>query len=443
MITGKASEIVRFLSTEIHGIDAEFHGVSIDSRTVNSSNIFFAIKGKKYDGHNFINDAVNNGASVVIAEKYIETDAQVCFIIVKDTLSALADLAKYYRSQSNHIHTIAITGTNGKTSVTKLTAEILSKTKSIGTTIQNFNNEIGLPLSILNAPSHADVNVYELGASKKNDIKYLMDICNPNMTTLLNISPAHIESFGSFSVLKKTKEEIFEGKNIRTVILNIDDDNYDEWARINKEKKVITVSISNEADYFILSESGKYISIKTPLGTIKLNKTSIHCLLRINIIFSIALSMESGAKIETITDSIENFPGVEGRFYRFKSRFGYDVIDDSYNANPKSMISAIDNVLNYKKNVIFVMGDMGELGEKSRSHHISVIQHAKDRGIRHLFYMGIFKDEAKGIFSENCYTYDDMDNLIRELINIARKEYVILIKASRFMNFDTIAKALR
>ncbi len=444
MIKAKSSDIAKILSAKLYNGDSKFEGISIDSRTISTNNLFIAIPGKNHDGHDYIDKAIQKGASVIICQRPIEITSTIPYIIVKNTLKALNSIAVYYRQEFINTHTIAITGTNGKTSVTKLTSEILSKSVTVASTIGNYNNEIGLPLSILNSPMSSKVNVFELGASNKNDIHHLTNICSPNMTALLNISPAHIDSFGSFKVLKETKEEIFKHPNISQVVLNLDDCNYEDWRKMNHDKKITTVSLYNDsANYHISSETDKQLFISTPKGDCCIDKTLTRNLLLINIIFSIALSVESGAEIDSIPNVIENFSGVEGRFYKFRSKYGYDVFDDSYNANPESMKLAINKISTYEKDKIFVMGDMGELGIESRDHHLSIMEHAKQMDIKYLFYMGDYKEEARTIFGDNCYTYNEMDELIGNLINIANENSLVLVKASRFMKFDIIVNSLR
>ncbi len=173
-------------------------------------------------------------------------------IICDDTIDALGVIACNLKKTMGQPFTIGVTGTNGKTSVTKLTAEILKQSFNVSTTIGNFNNDIGLPLSIFKAfNNETDKCVYELGASKKNDISQLVNICEPDMTTLLNVSEAHMQSFGNMENLISTKEEIFSHPRTNQVILNKDDLYYSKWARLNNDKKITTISAKENADYMI------------------------------------------------------------------------------------------------------------------------------------------------------------------------------------------------
>ena len=210
----KLSKIASFLNDTVIGNDTRVNNIVIDSRQVESGDLFVAIPGKNFDGHSFIPESIKRGASAILCNSSFNTEnITIPYIKYQDTLEALGQIALAYKRSLGSPFTIGITGTNGKTTVTKLTAEILKQSFNVSTTIGNYNNDIGLPLSILKNLSSDiyDMCVYELGASKKNDISRLTNICEPNLTTLLNVSEAHMESFGDFDSLIKTK-----GRNIYT-----------------------------------------------------------------------------------------------------------------------------------------------------------------------------------------------------------------------------------
>jgi len=442
----KLSELASYLSTNLIGNNLYINKLVTDSRKINKGNLFIAISGKKYNGHDFIIDAIQKGAVAVICEEPEKLSNQnIPYIVVKDSVKSLGIIASQYKTKLGDPYTIGITGTNGKTTVTKLTHSILSKSFKISTTIGNFNNEIGLPLSILDADHTNKIEkcVYELGASKLNDIKYLTDICRPNLTTLLNVSEAHLETFGNMDNLIKTKEEIFSHQNTNHVILNIDDKYFDKWKEINKSRKITTISVSKNADYFLKSSDINHYLISTPKGEIKLDKSKTKSILIINILFSIALSIEAGSDIKNVKKGIEDYSGIEGRFYSFISSKKSKVFDDSYNANPESVKSALYQLSLAKNTRIFIMGDMGELGSESHKHHLNIFKLAKELNIEYLFYMGNFAKEAESIFGQYCYTFTDIMELIKEINKISNEETTILIKASRYMNFDIIAKELK
>ena len=440
------SEIASYLSVKFYGKDAHINKIVTDSRKIKKGNLFIAIPGDKFDGHHFIENAIEKGAVAVICEDPDQLlNLTVPYIIVNDSIKSLGVIALNYKSKIGDPFTIGITGTNGKTTVTKLTHSILSRSYKVSTTIGNFNNEIGLPLSILDSDDAQNIQkcVYELGASRINDIKYLSNICKPDMTTLLNVSEAHLETFGDMNNLVKTKEEIFSNPNTKHVILNLDDKYFARWKEINSERTITTISVKNKADYFIKSSTINDYIISTPKGEIKLDKKKTKSILIINILFSIALSVEAGSNIADVIKGIEEFSGIEGRFYSFISSNKSQVIDDSYNANPESMKSAIHQLSLAENTRIFVMGDMGELANRSREHHLNMFKLAKQKNIEYLFYMGAYKEEAQSIFGQNCYTFSNIMELATEINKKSNENTTILIKASRYMNFDIIAKELK
>ena len=441
----KLSKIAKLLSLDLQGPDTSIHNLTIDSRDVKNGDFFVAIEGKKCDGHDYIQESINSGALAILCnDRFDVSKISVPYIVCQDTLKSLGELAAGYRKIIGSPFTIGITGTNGKTTVTQLTTEILKQCFSVSTTLGNYNNDIGLPLSILKSPEQNYQRcVYELGASKKNDISYLVDICEPNMTALLNVSEAHMESFGSFETLMSTKEEIFSHSKTDQVVLNKDDKHFVRWKKMNMSKKITTISKISNADYYFEKIDDEFFYISTPKGKFELSRKNSSKVLAINLLFSVALAMEAGAGIQSVKDGIKNYSGVQGRFYSYVSSNKSLVIDDSYNANPESMKSSLNQLKNFTKNKIFIMGDMGELGERSLEHHLSIFRLAKDVDVKYLLYMGKYKNEAKSIFGDGCRTFDDIMMLTDYARSVSDESTVVLIKASRFMNFDIIAKGLK
>ncbi len=439
----KVSDVAKYLSSSFEGTDGIINKIVIDSRSVKKGDLFLAIPGIKNDGHEFIKDAIDNGAACIVCENPHDlVSSSTPTIIVNNSIQALGNIAKEYKINIGQPYTIGITGTNGKTTVTKLCTAILSSSFRTSSTIGNYNNEIGLPLSILNASQETEKCIYEHGARKKNDINYLTKISQPDLTALLNVSEAHMESFKSMKNLILTKEEIFSHPRTKHIILNIDDANYSRWQRLNDGKKITTLSLIGNADYIMKTCRSGYC-VSTAQGEFIIDKDSTKNILPINILFSVAITMESGSTIDNIINGLKSFSGIEGRFYTFYSKNKSMIIDDSYNANPESMKSALRQLASYSKNRIFVMGDMGELGTDSQKHHQSIFEFSKQLGIEYLFYMGEYRKDAKLIFGDNCYTSDNMNEIVKKIKKTSGVNSTILIKASRFMNFDYIAKELK
>ena len=439
----RVSDVANYLSSSFEGMDQAISKIVIDSRNVKQGDLFLAIPGVNNDGHEFIKDAIDNGAACIVCEKPHDfVSSSIPTIIVKNSIQALGNIAKEHKMNIGQPYTIGITGTNGKTTVTKLCTAILSSSFRTSSTIGNYNNEIGLPLSILNASEETEKCIYEHGARKQNDINYLTKISQPDLTALLNVSEAHMESFKSMNNLILTKEEIFSHPRTKHIILNIDDTNYLRWQKLNERKKITTLSLIGNADYVMKSNEEGY-SVSTEQGEFIINNDNTKNILPINILFSIAITMESGSSIDDVINGLKSFSGIEGRFYTFYAKDKSMIIDDSYNANPESMKSALRQLASYSKNRIFVMGDMGELGINSQKHHQSIFKFSKQLGIEYLFYMGEYRRDAELIFGDNCYTSDNMDEIVKKLKKTSGVDSTILIKASRFMNFDYIVRELK
>ena len=434
------SKLKKLLDAELINSDSQFDGISIDSRTIESGNLFIAIKGYNFDGHNYINNAISKGASAIISERKIDNIPQ---LVVKNTMIALGKIAKQHINQLNPL-SIAVTGTNGKTSVTKLIHSILNENKNALTNYGNFNNHIGVPLSIFKLNTNHKYCVLEMGASVKDDIKYLCEIVNPKIVTLLNVSAAHIESFGSFENILLTKEEILIDQGFsKTVILNKDDKNFLRWKKIVNNHNLVTISIKNNADYSIKSIIGNELNIKLPNNQLlQLLLKDNHIKFIENILIAVACSHQAGASIQNIVDGYTNYKGIKGRFYLYDGIKNSIIIDDSYNANPSSMKRSLDSLSSMAGNHWFVMGDMGELGSESEKFHQDVVKYAKQLRIEKLFYIGQFEKIVKETFGNNVHCFDDKHSLVEFIRTKLHKDVNILVKASRFMKFEDIVMQL-
>jgi UDP-N-acetylmuramoyl-tripeptide--D-alanyl-D-alanine ligase len=436
------SELENILKSEainVHDL-APINGVSIDSRTISKNELFIAIKGDNHDGNIFINDAIKNGASLVISEDVLE---DFPCIAVNDTTHALASIANFYVNKIHPI-VIGITGTNGKTSVTNMTSMILQTYKKTLSTYKNYNNQIGLPLSILKARKNDEVFVLEMGASKVGDIKELVQIAKPTIVALLNVSPAHMDSFKSIENIIKTKEEILSYQGYpKTVILNLDDDNFSRWSLKANKNRIITISINKSADYYISTLKNNTICVKTPYSDIidlHVNDVEPHTLN--NILFSIALAYEAGARSSNVIKGLCNYNDVDGRFSIKKGHYGSRVIDSSYNANPHSFIASINSLVRLDHEPWLIMGEMGELGENSELYHRQVARYAHDMGVKKLFVISKHASEILDEFGQNSYKFDSIEALIIFIKPQLNHNVNILVKASRFMKFEIIVNAL-
>lgn len=415
---------------------------SKDSRQINDGDVYIAIRGENFDGNDFYLDAIKSGAKICILSKTVESIKDVTIIKVKDTLIALQQIASYKRNQYN-IPVIAITGSVGKTSTKDLVASVVSKGYNTLKTQGNYNNDIGLPLTVLSLKNE-NAMVVEMGMNHIGELSILTQIAKPTIAVITNIGTAHIGNLGSRQNILKAKLEILEGLQGNTVIVNNDNDLLHDWTVKNKDKyNIITYGIQNESTYVAKdiklyeNKSEFYLDnhkVTVPVG-------GEHFVL--NALCGIAVGRELNIPIDKIILGISDLELSKKRMEVSKTENGAIVINDTYNANYDSMKAAI----NYLKGIegrrkIAVLGDMLELGEFSKELHEKVGVEV-DSSIDILITIG---EEAKNIAKESeakeILEFNSNIEAINRIKNIMNKNDAILLKASNGMRFYEIANAI-
>ena len=434
------SKIEKILNSTVSYSDVVFDGISTDSRTIVPNNLFIPLRGDKYDGHDYIDKAIEYGAAAIISEKVL---INIPHIKVNDTLNALNKISSYYLQDINPT-VISVTGTNGKTTVTDMTSRITSNYKKTLKTYKNFNNNIGLPLSILQAKKSDEIFVLEMGASKRGDIKELVEIARPHIVALLNVSEAHLETFESLENILLTKEEIFVNQGYKkTVVINKDDQYYDRWAGQNNTNNIKTISLTENADYMVIDISTNTMTVKTPYeNEFQFNITNNEPFHLMNLLFSSALACESGARSHHIIPAFKNYNNVEGRFKICNGFNNSSIIDSSYNANPASFRASIDSLISMGSNSWVIMGQMGELGADSEEHHVELAHYAAKKGVEKLFLLTEHNDAISQAFNSETYSFSNKSDLVRFIKPLLKNNTNVLIKASRYMKFETIVDEL-
>lgn len=414
-----------------------------DSREIKEGDVYIALKGEKFDGNDFCQDAIKNGAKICIVSKEIETKDNVTIIIVKDTLKAMQEIATYKRSLYN-IPTVAITGSVGKTSTKDLVASVLQQKYKTLKTKGNYNNEIGLPLTILSLKDE-EALVVEMGMNHFGELRKLTNIAKPTVAVITNIGTAHIGNLGSRENILKAKLEILEGLVEKTVVINNDDDLLHKWALENSDKyNIITYGIKNDSKYMAknikLYEDKSEFYFDGELVTVPVGGE--HFIL--NSLCSIAVGKIFDISTKKIILGIQKLELSKKRMEIDKSKIGAILINDTYNANYDSMKAAICYLKNIPdKRKIAVLGDMLELGEFSEKLHEKVGMEV-DSNIDVLIAVGkeakyiakTSKAKEKYIFDKNM----DATNKIKELMT---KDDAILFKASNGMHFNEIVNELK
>lgn len=449
------------LEEVIHCIDAnysedipniEITGVSTDTRSIQPGDCFIALVGPNFNGHAFVNEARQKGAVAVIVSE--QTNASIPELMVDDTTQALGKIGAYVKAKVAP-KTIGITGSSGKTTVKEMTTAILQECGSVLSTNGNFNNHIGVPLTLLRLEAHHEYAVIEMGANHMGEIGYTTSLVKPDVATIVNAAASHLEGFGSVFGVARAKGEIFKGlPKDGVALLNKDDQFYDFW----KGK------LDNEFDYSFSLESTQeegadyrasqvglafdgcaHFIMHTPIGEINIQLTQPGMHNVGNALLAAGLAINVGASLENVRDGLAKMTNVGGRLAVKQLSEQVRLIDDSYNANVASVNAAIDLLSAYQGLRVLVLGDMAELGDKSRIYHEQVGQYARDKGIEYLFTLGVLSQSASAVFDGQGQHFSDIDELLETLYNTVVNlddDITILVKGSRSAGMERVVKAM-
>lgn len=424
--------------------DSELSGVCIDSRQVQPGSLFVAIRGDRFDGHDFILQAEAQGAAAVVCQQAVP-GLVIPQLVVADTVQALAIMGRAYR-QTLSCAVIALTGSNGKTTVKEMIAAMLPKPAFA--TPGNLNNHIGAPLSVLSLlPSHRFA-VFELGASHLGEIAHTVAVVQPHVTLINNIAPAHIEGFGSIDGVAHAKGEIHQGLGADgTAVINDDDAYAHFWDPLLSRKKIIRFSASHAQDVsaraitFTTTGCAQFVLI-TPQGeaSVQLRVPGQHNLQ--NALAASACAHALGIALVDIVLGLHQFSGVSGRMTFLSGKKQACIIDDTYNANLSSALTALDVLAKHKGRRIFVFGDMGELGSFSKQHHEQVGIAALEQGIDRVMTCGTQSQATAVAFGVGARHYDSQEALLHDLIDQLDATTTVLVKGSRSSEMEKIVHRL-
>lgn len=441
--------------------DCTFSGVSIDSRSIARGDLFIAIVGVNHDGHHHAADAVALGKKGLIIDQAAKIDLPhdqwrekgLFCIAVKDTTRALGDMAAYNCKRAG-LPVVAITGSNGKTSTRRMTVAVMEQKFRVLSTRGNLNNEIGLPLTLLECGSDHTLAVLELGMNHFGEIRRLAEICRPDIGVITNIGPAHLEGLGSIEGVAKAKGELLEHiKPNGTVILNGDDPHLRRMAERCHHKTIFT-GFSEAAD--VGAESINY-SLHSTSFTLRLPHARIGVTLNVpgrfmvsNALAAAASGHLMGLSPEQISIGLAAFKAHKGRLDITVTDAGINLIDDTYNANPASMAAALELLSHIKgdQRAVFVCGDMFELGEEAEVLHQEVGTTAARSGVDRLYAAGRFAPNVaegalkEGLPAERIFT-GEKEDIITALTVQLRPDDWILVKGSRGMAMETISEAIK
>jgi UDP-N-acetylmuramoyl-tripeptide--D-alanyl-D-alanine ligase len=440
MITLRFNEIAAALGLPAADQNPAIESVVADSRKVDYGSLFAALPGSQVDGHEFARTAVELGAVALLVRK--PQDLPVPQLVVRDTLVALGQIAKMVRTRLHPV-VVGITGSNGKTTVKEMLASILRQQDEVLATQGNFNNELGVPLTLFRLRPEHRFAVLELGASKAGDIAYLSAIAQPDVGVVTNVGPAHLEGFGSEEGVAAAKGEIFASLPATGfAILNGDQPWCEMWRRMNSAGGVLLFGSGRAHDVrFEQLESGT--RMLTPAGgfDVRLTLPGTHNLM--NAAAATAAAFALDVPLEKIRLGLEAVEPVPGRLNLIRTDEGWTVIDDTYNANPASLYSALQVLAGMQGTPWLVLGDMKELGGDSRKLHAEVGDAAKALGVKRIFAIGEMAANTVDSFGQGARHYADHAELIAALQSELRPGINCLVKGSRSMGMESVVQAVR
>lgn len=429
-------------------IDSEIsiEGLSTDSRKVSAGDVFVALKGENFDGHQFLAKAQAQGATAAIVEER-QAAIEIPQLVVPDCYAALASIAQMFR-QSFRGPLVGITGSSGKTTVKQMLASIFSLLGPTLATKGNLNNHIGVPLTLFDLQADTEYAVIEMGASGPGEIAYLSSIAKPTVVMVNNVMAAHLEGFGSLDGVAMAKGEIYQGlAESAKAIINEDCEYADRWAGGLAESQIVRYSSDSvQADIYasnieLLADACYAFDLTTPIATqrVQLAMPGRHNVA--NALAAASCAYACSVSLETIVQGLSSAKNAAGRMQRFEHSTGAQIIDDSYNANPGSVQAAIDMLADQEGRTILVLGDMGELGSEEKKLHRKIGQYAQDKAISALFCVGDLSKHAASKCSAGKH-FQDKRSLIEELKTELSGSCTVLVKGSRSAAMEEVVQAL-
>jgi UDP-N-acetylmuramoyl-tripeptide--D-alanyl-D-alanine ligase len=438
------AEIAQAINGEIVGDDITIDSINTDSRALKNGELFLALKGPNFDAHRFLNQVVELGCAAVIVDHQCELN--IPQVIVKDTHKALGDIAAYVKAKVAP-KTVAITGSSGKTTVKEMVAAILSRLGTVLATKGNFNNDIGVPLTLLRLEQKHDFAVVELGANHMGEIAYTSALVKPDVAIINNIAAAHLEGFGDLCGVARAKGEIFEGLNSNGIALyNLDCKLADKWQWRLTDKTVRKFSCFQEADCFsndvVLDDNGcASFKLNTYQGNTNIELTVPGKHNVCNAVAAATIALEFGANLDDIRLGLADMSPVQGRMNLHQLSASFKLIDDTYNANVESIKAATDLLSSYSGRRILILGDMGELGAQARGYHQEVGEYARACKIDDLLTIGVLSQSTADAFNGQHFSERaQLMNCLISLVENEKQNISILVKGSRSARMENVVK---
>ncbi|MCK2127086.1 UDP-N-acetylmuramoyl-tripeptide--D-alanyl-D-alanine ligase [Thauera aromatica] len=436
--------------------DARFECVGSDSRALVPGQLFVALRGERFDGHDFVAEAAARGAAAALVDAEWAAGqalAPLPLIVVDDTRRALGTLAASWRARFA-LPLLGVTGSNGKTTVKEMCAAILRAQArrdgfgddSVLATRGNLNNDIGLPLTLLELRDFHRAAVIEMGMNRPGEIAYLSALAQPTAAIVTNAQRAHLQGLGSVEEVACEKGAIYQGLGATGIaVINADDPHVGEWRAVNAGRRIVTFGIERAADVrgqCTLRGLGSRLELDTPAGRFGfiLQVPGVHNAR--NAVGAAAVCLAAGVSPEAVVDGLAGFTGARGRLQRRSGPRGALILDDTYNANPDSVRAAIDVLASLPGHTWLVLGDMREVGGISAQVHDEIGGYAKSKGVDGLFALGEMSAIAVRNFGEGGHHFASAEALVKALAPRLDADSVVLVKGSRFMCMERVADAL-
>lgn len=437
-------QLGRLLGCDVTAADVKVRGAVIDTRKIKPGNLFVALKGDHVDGHDYLAQAREAGASAALVSEL--RDDALPQLLVKDVRQAFGKIARAWLQQ-NRTRVVAITGSNGKTSVKEMVTAILRQVGPVLSTQGNLNNDLGVPLTLCRLDPEDKFAVIEMGTNHPGEIAQLVKIAEPDVAVINNIAPAHLEGFGSEEGVAVEKGAIYAGLAKKgTAVVNADMPYKDTWAPLIADRKTLTFGLENEADiradyiqpdptasHFLVEMAGVSHHFDLPLpGLHNVN----------NALAAIAVCHALEVPVDAM---VRGLAGMRAVPHRLQLRAGLNdsrLIDDTYNANPGSYLQALKTLAGFSGEHWLVLGDFGELGNDSDKIHADMGKQARDAGVSRLFTVGNSSRMAGQQFGCGAQHFEDLKTLQQSLQQELSRDVTCLIKGSRFMQLDQLADQL-
>jgi len=426
------------------GTDRPFDGVSTDTRSIRDGELFFALQGPNFDGNDYVGKAMESGAAGAVVSNTVAVD--IAQISVDDPKLALGQFSAAWR-QSKKIRVVGITGSNGKTTLKELVSACLSTEAPTLATAGNLNNDIGMPLMLARIKDEHEFAVIEMGANHAGEIAYLASLANPDVVVITNAAAAHLEGFGSIEGVAHAKGEILEAADRPSVaVLNADDDYFGYWSSLVEDTRSLSFGLCPSADVradnIVASATGSRFDLHLPdaSASVSLPLPGVHNVRNACAAAAVAFALD--LDIEQIGSALENIAPVKGRLQPLPGINACTLFDDSYNANPLSVMSAAEFLASLDGESWLVLADMKELGEGAKELHREVGASARASGVVRLFALGELSRHCVEGFGDGATWYSDIDALLRD-VSKADSSVNILVKGSRSMRMERVVDALR